>query len=435
MAHQAYTIPWQTLADNLIYLHCNPRNHGITNLYLRKTKDPNQGKQIRHFIRGFARALADYSTIERKKYDDDPAPPDDDEILISDAGVKKMANTVLRYKSNDGNYTTPDSIDDILSPYERSAARFIKDTMPGEGDMFDGAAVACEQVKAMLMHDEMDALFRLAAHPRVYFRRLWHENQYANSHGFGLSKILEAALQAYICLNVMTLKPQLYDAATLDAFIASETAAGRNTYGTEEYDYRLTATYQKMLLHCTGLPYGYCCETHTFPHREFFGVPRGMFRFEYDDTHYGCWQKRNLGTQRVEELAHGNFRGVHLPSKLDVASVLNMLGQKGLPAELALQILDLAEYVPVGRLPVRGDPLHASNAEELRKYISYCWKLLIRIDMLCKAGVNGGQLKWEAEVTDALYTLFDMSGHSLFENAICEDDHIGWRYRRRVLVV
>ncbi|KAJ4360647.1 uncharacterized protein N0V89_001213 [Didymosphaeria variabile] len=320
-------------------------------------------------------------------------------------------------------------------PYERSAARFVCDTMPGEGDMFDGAREACEQVKAMLMHGEMDALFRLAAHPRVYFRRLWHEGQYANSHGFGLSKLVDAALQAYICLNVMTLKPQLYDAATLDAFVASETAAGRKPYGKEEYDYRLTTAYQKMLLHCTGLPYGHRCEAHTFPHREYFGVPRGMYRFEYDDTQYGRWQKCNLGTQRVDELAHGSFEGVHVPSKLDVASVLNMLGKKGLPAKLALQMLDLAGYVSVGRLPVRDDPLHASNAEELRMYLSYCWKLLTRIDMLCKAGVNGGQLNWEAEVSDALYTLFDMPSHSLFENAICEQDCIGWRYRRRVVIV
>jgi hypothetical protein len=433
MAHQAHTIPWQTLADNLIYLHCPPRNNGIANLYLRKTKDPHQGKRIRHFVRGFARALCTYSIVERKKYAPDPTPPELDEIIIPESAVRKMAKTVLKYKSNDGSFTIPDSLDDILSPYERSAASFVYATMLGESDMFDGARTACEQVNTMLMHGEMGALFRLAAHPDTHFRRLWCEEQYANAHGFGLSKLLDDVLQAYICLNVMALKPELYDAASLDAFFLRETAAGRKTYAKKDYDYRLTAAYQKVLLHCTGIPYGYRCEAHTFPHREFFGVQRGQYCYAYDDnTHNGRWQKNNLGTQRVEKLADSTFQGVHVPSKSDVAAVLNMLGMKGLPAELALQILDVAEYVPVGRLPVSGNPLHVGNAEELKKYLNYCWRLLVRVEMLYRAGVNGGALDWEAEVSHALYTLFDMPGRSLFSKATYEQNYFSGRRRMRL---
>jgi hypothetical protein len=310
MAHQAHTIPWQTLADNLVYLHCTPRNNGITNLYLRKTKDPNQAKRIRHFVRGFARTLCAYSNIERKKYALDPTPPDLDEIIIPDSAVQKMAKTVLQYKSRDGGFTIPDSLNDILSPYERSAASFVYATMPGEGDMFECARTTCEQVTTMLMHGEMGALFRLAAHPHVYFRRLWCEEQYANAHGFGLTKLLDDAMQAYICLNVMALKPELYDAASLDAFLLREKAARRKTYERKEYDYRSTAAYQKTLLHCTGIPYAFRCEAHTFPHREFFGVQRGQYRFDWNDnTKNGRWHKGNLGTQRVEKLADSKFQG------------------------------------------------------------------------------------------------------------------------------
>lgn len=435
MAHQAHAIPWQTLADNLKYLHCSPRDHGTTNLYLHKSKDQNQGKQIHYFVGGFTRALSEYSAIERKKYDADPSPPARNEQLFSEATVRRMSKTVLRYKSDDGAYTIPESIDDILPPNERTVERFIQDTMPGEGDMFDELRDCCEQVKTLLMYGEMDPLFRLAVHPDVYFNRIWDEQQYANAHGFGLSKLVEAALQAYICLNVITLKPELYDAASRDAFIKREKAKGGNGGGEGVYDYRMTAAYQRMLIRCTGIPYGWRGEAYTFPHRDFFGIPRGMFRFEYDDTDYGRWQKAHLGTQSIQDIAHESFQGIHVPSISDFQMVLNFLGKKGLPAELALQILDVAQYVPVGRLPVRDDPFHAYNADELKKYLSFCWKLLVRVDMLFKEGEHGMDLDWEAEVINALFTLFNMPGRSLFDNIVWDGRDSYGRLRRREILM
>ncbi|KAL5387878.1 hypothetical protein DPSP01_003276 [Paraphaeosphaeria sporulosa] len=446
MAHQAHAIPWHTLTSNLVYLHRTPCNQGTTNLYLRKTKDPNQVKQIRHFVRGFARALSAYATIERTKYTPDPTPPDDlDEILISDAAVRKMAKTVLQYKTDDNwsfrgpsesTFTPPPSLplDSILTPYERSAKSFVWNTMPGEGDMFPELRETCEQTKALLMYGEMDTLFRLAAHADVWFSRMWCEEGWANSHGFGLSKLLDSTLQSYIVLNVISLRPELYDRASRSAYIAKEKAARRTTYAEADYDYRLTAAYQGMLLSCTGVPYGFCSDAHTFPHREFFGVKRGMYRHDYSDTPFERWQKTHLGTQRVEELVCSAFKGVHVPGKGDVAAVINMLGSKGLPVELALQILATAEYEPVGRLPIRDDPFHAANAEELKKYISYCWKLLVRLEMLYKESVHGLTLDWEAEVSHALYRLFNMGGPSLFTNVFPEDHYYFSSVRPRILL-
>ncbi|KAF9741415.1 hypothetical protein PMIN04_000801 [Paraphaeosphaeria minitans] len=435
MAHQAHAIPWHTLTSNLVYLHRTPRNHGTTNLYLRKTKDPNQVKQIRHFVRGFSRALSAYATIERTKYAPDATPPDNlDEILISDVAVRKIAKTVLQYKTEDNwsfrgpgesIITLPSSLatDSILTSCERSVRSFVCNTMPGEGDMFPELRETCEQTKALLMHGEMDTLFRLAAHPDVWFSKMWCEEEWANAHGFGLSKLLDSTLQAYICLNVIFLRPELYDDASQSAYIQREKAAGRTTYAEGEYDYRLTAAYQRMLLLCTGVPYGFCCDAHTFPHRDFFGVKRGMYRHDYSDTHFERWQKTHLGTQRVKDLVCSAFKGVHVPNKRDVAAVLEMLGSKGLPVELALQVIAKAEYVPVGRLPIRDDPFHLANAEELRKYISYCWKLLVRLEMLYKESVHGLTLDWEAEVSHALYRLFNMGGGPLFTDVFAFEDH------------
>lgn len=445
MAHQAHSIPWQTLAAHIKYVHCNPRNNGVTNLFFRKTKDPKQAKELKFFVGGFIKALEDYSAIERRKFATEPPVPDEDEVLISDASVRKMARTVLRYKGGarhwpmhydmdgSGGLDISISLDDILSPYERSAKRFIQDTMPGEGDMFDEAQEACEQTKTMLMYGEMDALLSLAAHPQVYFYRLWHEDDWANAHGFGLYKLVEAALEAYICLNVIFLFPELYDPASrARAQAAKKHETVRNTV----YDYRLTAAYQQMLLSCTGVPYGRQCDAHTYPHRAFFGILPGMFRFDYDDTPYGRWQKEHLGTQSVAAIAHDSFQNTHIPSQHEMPIVLNLLGAKGLPAELALHIVELAEYKPVGRLWIRDDPFHKENLRECEKYLAYCWKLLVRMDILCKAGVHGERLNWEDEVVEALWRLFDGKGSSSFGMGDrAEGRWSGWgRRRRRVLV-
>lgn len=407
MAHQAHTIPWQTLVDNLKFKHCNPRNRGITNLHLRTTKT-NQAKALQYFVKGFTRALSTYSAVERTKYNVAQSPPEMDEKVITKDAVKKMAGTVLRYKgegvaTRDGHMT-----DDALSPYECTAQRFVSDTYLNEGDMDDGIREACEQTKTMLMYGEMDALIRLAAHPSVHFHRLWDESQYANSQGFGLSKLKDTVLRAYICLNVVFLQPELYDPPSRQAYLRAEAKANRTTFQPDFYDYRLTAAYQRMLMCCTGIPYApdhY--ESHTYPHRQFFGIPRGMFHF--DSPYRG--QKRSLpGTVRISELAEDQFLNVHVPSKADIPIVLALVKAKGLPTELALQVLDMADYKPVGRLFIRDDPLHATNADELKRYLSFCWSVLVRIDMLIRE--CGQWLDWEAEVTDALCVLFEMDGPS-----------------------
>ena len=154
---------------------------------------------------------------------------------------------------------------------------------------------------------------------------------------------------------------------------------------------------------CTGIPYGaYFHEAHTYPYREFFGVSRGIFRCE--DLYQ---QKRaKPGTGRSADSTELDFRHVHLASKADVETVLAVLKSKGLPTELVLQVLQCAEYKSAGRLWHRDDPLHAENAEELRKYLSFCWKVLVRIEMLVRE--CGKTLDWESEVADAMCVLFEL---------------------------
>lgn len=56
-----------------------------------------------------------------------------------------------------------------------------------------------------------------------------------------------------------------------------------------------------------------------------------------------------------------------------------MLCLKGLPVELALDAMEIADYKrPKSKLNTPHDPLHPSNREELGKYLKYCWQTVVR---------------------------------------------------------
>jgi hypothetical protein len=100
--------------------------------------------------------------------------------------------------------------------------------------------------------------------------------------------------------------------------------------------------------------------TYTYPHREFFGVPRGMYLNYPSEKRllYGC-----VTLQAIRE----NGTKIYLPTLSDTPVVINYLREKGLPPELALMILEFAEYVPYGRLDIVDDPLHPDNENGVEK--------------------------------------------------------------------
>jgi hypothetical protein len=87
-----------------------------------------------------------------------------------------------------------------------------------------------------------------------------------------------------------------------------------------------------------------------------------------------------------------------------VSTVDSYLHQKGLPTELILEVLSLTDYSWKRRTPIADDPLHPDNSHELRKYLNYCWKLLMRCDLLAKE--TGNCIDWETEVTDCIWDLW-----------------------------
>jgi len=56
------------------------------------------------------------------------------------------------------------------------------------------------------------------------------EDIYANGAGFGLRKLLDSMLQAYLCLNVLVLKSELWDLESRKMFLEKEESAHRTTF-------------------------------------------------------------------------------------------------------------------------------------------------------------------------------------------------------------
>lgn len=83
------------------------------------------------------------------------------------------------------------------------------------------------------------------------------------------------------------------------------------------------------------------------------------------------------GTNCDSDLLGGQFKGVHLAAKGVIPVILDLLKVKGLPIELALQVMSMADYGPVWRPYIRDDPLYSTDADELKKYLSYCRSCLL----------------------------------------------------------
>lgn len=168
-------------------------------------------------------------------------------------------------------------------------------------------------------------------------------------------------------------------------------------------DYRNSKFYQFTLRTCTGT--GQKSEVSTYPHRQFFGIGDDQFQGEhaYPSFKRGHWlqladfKHQHTGYRRRRadhygKVPIGEFLALeneaaadHQPSVLDVLLVRDYLYRKGLPAELVLNVMELAMYRQVGRLSKPHDPFHPSNRQELTRYLTYCWRLLVHCDMMAKA--------------------------------------------------
>lgn len=168
------------------------------------------------------------------------------------------------------------------------------------------------------------------------------------------------ALMAYICLNTIHCFPEIWDKAS-----------GK----VEMEDYRHSGIYQFVVRHLTARWRGVLA----YPHRFFFGIKEGQFNntkeFQIPREGRPQWKpliqkdgriegKHVYGKLPFDEFLALEYPAEHEPGLSDVDIVRNVLCWKGLPVELALDIMDFADYTPKQRLKVSRDPFHPSRRAE-----------------------------------------------------------------------
>lgn len=337
--------------------------------------------------------LEEHASQARAKYPHYEKPSDDD-IVIDEEVARKIASTVRRgcgkYERSTGrevySNTTFDASGTLFRD-RREINAFLHAYVRNPCYQFEEvnrvAYNAVEVFKTLILQGEMDSIFRICAHPNIDYEKWWSMYKcYCCASNLGWDRIAATALQAYICLNTLFCHPEIWDEES-----------GR----TNERDYRLTRSYQMTVKYTTWRDVG--SEIAYLPHRDFFGIPDGHFKASQTDLE-GKMAYRdfiNTGTERY-----------YMPSAVERSEVLLMLRAKGLPAEIGLQILDLADYKAQRKLKVPHDPFHPHNEEELKKYLNYCWVLLVRCDMVAKA--LGNRIPWNTLVSKCIIDTWSSLG-------------------------
>ena len=131
-------------------------------------------------------------------------------------------------------------------------------------------------IKTLLLHGEIDALFKLAAYVPERLTCNWSTDCGWCSYNATPTD-----------LGWRYVRDLVYPFVYLNVSYAMRMTSRHDTKP-ESQDYRRTKAYQVMLLRCTGFNAGGCYrgqsafDPKTFPHRQFFGVYREQYRYIED---------------------------------------------------------------------------------------------------------------------------------------------------------
>ncbi|KAJ5646518.1 hypothetical protein N7490_002890 [Penicillium lividum] len=387
MAHQAHNLPWKLLADNFKYRYENTSCQNQTNLF--PSKNTQLETDLSYFAKAFKRTVEEHSKIERAKYAETYDPPKGDDEVFSEAIADKIKCTLRQSEERGAKIRS-------MKVLDNRNIFFWFNLMPHwePTDNYRPLHNTLEPIKVLLLHNEKDVLLRLASHHSLNLKRAW-ERPYNEEEDYGLKAFLYPTLMVYICLNILLQKPELYDDESRKIYMQTPRRDVPVVKHESHLDYRHTRAYQLTLLYCTKPT------TQTLPHQVFFGLSHHL------DLHK--FNARSGFNDRCGHMPFAKFKsaannGVYSPHQDDIADVMRVLMAKGLPAELCLDVIEFAEYTPSRRMTTADDPLHKDNSCELRKYLKYCWQLLVRVDMLMR--LKNEEIDWEHAVKECVWRLF-----------------------------
>lgn len=410
-------IPWSLLTAHLQYVFANTDDkQGATNLF--PQFDESQGRDLNAFVEVMAQTIEEAARAERRKYIGRYDPPDAEAILLDDDLVKRInpiAHRLKLWQWNRGGSCTEDFTyspklcshedDDAFCkcpiPFkERKASSFLRqnedDGCYAYYQVDKLGTLNLEIVKTLIVSGDIEPILRVCAHPENGLESWWYFGACScgvDPPGLGWERLYQRALESYICLNVLYRFPEI------------------RHHDSGEQDYRRTKCYQKLLRHnaISGT------QAVRLQHMEFFGLCEGQFsvtpkaRAESRYAKLGEEMKVHqdlypYGVMPIHDFLEFETIPPHLPKESDVVQVRRMLGGKRLPAEIVLRIMDLADYEARRRLAVPHDPFHRDNNAELEVYLSQCWKVLLRCNMMVKALAD--TIQWDELISQCIAELW-----------------------------
>ena len=197
----------------------------------------------------------------------------------------------------------------------------------------------------------------------------------------GWNRIYEKALLSYIGLNLLCSFPELWDPAS---------------GGVEKGEYLYSGLYQLILLN--AVESGSLADVASYPHQQFFGMSKDQLLQLRSIRRCisGCTMTARRRFPSALDVLFSLEGRRYRPHAPDVETVRRILFGLGLPMEVILEIMKYAEYTPQRGLYVANDPLCWENRDELAKYLTCCWLLLVRCDMMAK------EMKIEIDWTSAV---------------------------------
>jgi hypothetical protein len=427
MAHQTDNIPWELLSSTLKFIPRSEQQEAQTDLF--PCNEEGASKIVDQFVRNFVQTLQDGAKEESAKYPTSYDAPMIDDIVITSDDEKLVRGMIQRcrheyyrsipYQKCCSRKKAKDGMCSIcpLTSNNQDMSLWLQDNC-------DRCGCCCQTyrhyettklIKILILHNRIDTLLRISAHPKIDLGGRWRwECADGGQPVQGWAELMRCALLSYVCLNVFFLKPETYDTAAREAYIVSEKLRPpifpALPVRLEESHYYWTKSYQRVLSRCTGRKDD---DVHAPPHRLFFGIGPDLYDAEK-------WRENYSGrTEKYNPFVTRNFSGSYSysyrPISSDVETVLDYLYLKGLPAELALDVMDRAAYMPQRNLPVADDPLHVDNATELREYLAECWEIMLRCDVVAEA--NGRQISWANEIAACLEYLWQVEAPEVAQSA------------------
>lgn len=308
MAHQAHALPWKTLVDHFKYMNPKWKYDSTWDIY--SLGKPRQESDIAHFARVLAKQIQRFGITERAKYDsaeifkeraatwiqsqlqEVSTTMQNREVASSVSNSRREANNcvstetkmvipqdVIKWYTRQASpesqnhtlqnilsYEANHRIENWIGSYLHIIEGNIVKLLMTEAAFIPPAKSASDYDSNPVARECMDTLLLLSNHPQLELVSLQHQH---HGHHFGVSRVAEEGLSAYVHLNVLFAMSEsgsdIFDVADIE---------GDSLETTQRKKYMETKSYMGMLYNVAG---SYDGDAHTTPHRWFFLSQRGTY--------------------------------------------------------------------------------------------------------------------------------------------------------------